>query len=273
MANHFYEIIQKQNTFDLQREYRNLQEMFYHQQILLHNPHIGTLTIYYEIDNNFKKVKFNDGSFRSLWDFDEYYKICFRTTENAPDKDFYILFCEYIISLLDNYDFTDNELISFSNEIRNYINNSISKLNYIQTKKEGFIVFVPKDETLLEVAAKAEPTLSEKILIYRHHSLNGKLDEKRDILNRLALELEPKRDTLSSLASNMTSDLFAAFNNFSIRHNNSDSSDSKKYNQKFSNLKDNEKEELYDYIFQYCLIALKLLDNKKCKDLIEKYKQ
>lgn len=272
MAQHFYDILKNQNNFDLYREYSKLRNMFYSKKIILDNPYPGETTIFFVIDKNFKNVKFNDGSFESLWEFEQQNKLTFRMEQTPPSKDYYLFFCEYLINLLNNFDISDKEFKSYCTDLKNYILKSISKLNYIESKKEDTIIFIPKDELTIEVAAKVEPSLKEKILNYRHHSLNGKLDKKRDVLNSLALELEPKRNILSSLASNMTSDLFAAFNNFSIRHNNSDPSDSGKYNEKFTNLSDTEKEELYDFVFQYCLIALKLLDNKRCKDLIERYK-
>lgn len=271
MQKHFHELI-KINEFDLNREYIKLHRMFYSKEIWIDNPYPGKITIYNELDRNFEKVKFND-SFDSLWEFDNKNKIVFRTSENSSDLDFYLLFCEYILTLLENYDFLEKELQDYSKKIIDAIEKAIDKINYMTTKKEGFPIIIPKDETLIEVTQKLEPSLKEKVLSYRHHSLTGKIDEKRDILNRLALDLEPQRNLLSSLASNFTSDLFAAFNKFTIRHNNSDPSDNVKYNEKFTKLSDKEKEEIYDYVFQYCLIALKLLDNKKCKCLIDTYKQ
>ena len=273
MENHFYEILNKQKDFDLYRDYCNLRNKFYFNKIYLDNPYPGEVTLFNILDEDFKNVKFNDGSYETLWDFENLNKLSFRMDKVASDNNYYLLFCEYIINLLNNYDFNEKELKVYASEITDFIYKSIAKLKYIKAEKDNTIIFIPKDEILIDVAKKVEPSLREKILIYSHHSTKGDLTAKRDILNSLALELEPQRNSLSSLASNLTSDLFAAFNNFSIRHNNSTPTDPTKYNEKFTLLSEPEKEEIYDFVFQYCIIALKLLDNKKCKELIDNYKK
>lgn len=91
-------------------------------------------------------------------------------------------------------------------------------------EEDDFTVFVPKDSVAIAVS-KPElipENVSYRILAYNHHSMNGYLERKRQTLIILADQLEPKRRALEEIDRQFASNLFYAFNNFHVRHNNTD---------------------------------------------------
>lgn len=115
--------------------------------------------------------------------------------------------------------------------------------------------------------------ISYKVLLYNHHSLKGNIEEKRKVLEKLALHLEPRQTELQELNPTLKKDIFYAFNNLNIRHNNLDETDAGNFNQKFSDFTDEEKEKLYDYVYNYCLEAFLELENKEGRRIIKDLKQ
>lgn len=75
------------------------------------------------------------------------------------------------------------------------------------------------------------------------------------------------------LNSQLSSDYFYMVNTMNIRHNNCDSSDNKKYNVYFTNASVEEKEEIYDDIYQMGLLIFLLLENKKRSSKIKEIKE
>ncbi|MCQ2607357.1 MAG: hypothetical protein MJ197_01540, partial [Bacteroidales bacterium] len=112
-----------------------------------------------------------------------------------------------------------------------------------------------------------------KILCYTHYSLQGDLEGKRGILEKLAHKLEPNENELQQINPCLKKHLFGAFNNLNIRHNNIEAMDGY-FNKNFAQLQDTEKEELYDSIYRDCLIAFLELENssvrQKVKQIIAK---
>lgn len=115
--------------------------------------------------------------------------------------------------------------------------------------------------------------ISYKVLSYNHHSLKENIEEKRKVLEKLALHLEPRQTELQELNTTLKKDIFYAFNNLNIRHNNLDETDAGNFNQKFSDFTDEEKEKLYDYVYNYCLEAFLELENKEGRRIIKDLKQ
>lgn len=62
-------------------------------------------------------------------------------------------------------------------------------------------------------------------------------------------------------------------NNMNIRHNNCDSSDEKKYNEKFASLSPEKQEEWYDEIYQEALMVFLCLEQVERKAKIDAFKQ
>ena len=87
-----------------------------------------------------------------------------------------------------------------------------------------------------------EEDLSYSILEYNHHRLKGDLVSKKNILKKMAENIELERRDLNSINRSFTSDLFQLLNKF-IRHNSSD-------NIYISQMSDSELERAYDEIYQ-----------------------
>lgn len=83
--------------------------------------------------------------------------------------------------------------------------------------------------------------------------------------------LEPRRPELTQIDSGFASDLFYAFNNFNIRHNNVDPS-GKNYKKPVADLTNDQLEQWYDEVYQMSLLAflrLEHIDRKKSFDVLK----
>ncbi|MBR0486778.1 MAG: hypothetical protein IJJ70_03605 [Treponema sp.] len=80
-------------------------------------------------------------------------------------------------------------------------------------------------------------------------------------------------DRITRIESNIKKGYFYPFNHLNIRHNNLDETDAGNFNQKFSDFTDEEKEKLYDYVYNYCLEAFLELENKEGRRIIKDLKQ
>ena len=101
--------------------------------------------------------------------------------------------------------------------------------------------------------------------------MKGDLERKKQTLLTFADLLEPKRKDLESVDKLFTSDLFYAFNNFNIRHNNIDPTGSK-YKKSVADLTTTQLEQWYDEVYQMCLLAfmrLEHIDRKKKFDALK----
>lgn len=108
-----------------------------------------------------------------------------------------------------------------------------------------------------------EDSLAKIILEYNHYLLKGDLERKKAILLKIAHVLESKKQEIKKINYQLHSDYSYLINNFNIRHNNCDISNTKNYNEKFVKMSDQEKEEWYDEIYQMGLLIFLLLENKE----------
>ena len=132
----------------------------------------------------------------------------------------------------------------------------------MQSSEDGFVIFVPKDNAAASVAESAfiPDRVSYKVIAYNHHSMKGDLEGKRQTLLMFADLLEPKRKELEAAESKFARDLFYAFNNFNIRHNNIDPA-GPKYKKPVGDLSSEQLEAWYDEIYQMCLLAFMRLEH------------
>lgn len=84
--------------------------------------------------------------------------------------------------------------------------------------------------------------------------------------------MEPKLPELKRINGRLFSDYSYLINNMNLRHNNCDSNDEKKYNEKFSKLSNSVKK-WYDETFQMCLLMFLLLKYKDRKGKINAMKR
>lgn len=76
--------------------------------------------------------------------------------------------------------------------------------------QDGFVIYVEKSPAAFSVAENEEipKEISYKLISYNHHSMKGNLQEKKNIILKLAELLEAKRSELSIVDKDFSSDLF-----------------------------------------------------------------
>lgn len=257
----------KEQKIDINREYSRLYEAFYESTF-------PTFSVSEMIDYDFDCIWFKD-TCQSLQDFNEEHNINFEKQPQDFSLDYLIFFCEYIYNFISaiktsNSSFNNRDY----NKIERHIYSLIEKLGLKIITKNNFFLFVEESPQVKLVAELVPDTLSNRILEYNHHSTKGNLDSKKSILLKIAEELEPQRKDLKAIDTALEKNLFIAFNNFNIRHNNCNSKDASLYVSEFANLIHKEKEKLYDWIYNQSMIAfikLNNIDNNKLfKDIKEK---
>ncbi len=132
--------------------------------------------------------------------------------------------------------------------------------------QDELIIFTEKSVTAIAVSEIVPNDISYKVISYNHHSMKGNLENKKDTILKLANLLEGKRKQLKSINSSLEDDLFYAFNNLNLRHNNKDKLLKGKYKEYVSNMSNTELEQWYDEVYQMCLLAfleIEQIDRKK----------
>ena len=267
MRKTFLEILEE-NNFSYQIEYERLRDIFYG---TYRYDGFAKITLYSQINSNFLKIKFRKNAL-SLDDFDRANGYNFKRRERIINLDELISFCEYIINFITaisiNYALSDVVKL-----IEKQVDTIMDTICYMPVEKKGITIFVPKEPAAIEVSQIVDEEISYKVLSYNHYSLKGNVEEKRKVLEKFALHLEPRQTELQELNPTLKKDIFYAFNNLNIRHNNLDETDAGNFNQKFSDFTDEEKEKLYDYVYNYCLEAFLELENKEGRRIIKDLKQ
>lgn len=152
------------------------------------------------------------------------------------------------------------------------------RLYRMPLNQDGFVIYVEKSPAAISVAENEEipKEISYKLISYNHHSMKGNLQEKKNIILKLAELLEAKRSELSIVDKDFSSDLFYLFNNLNLRHNNIEPSIKGKFKQAVADMSSEELEYWYDETYQMCLLAflrLEQADRKmefnKLKSIIE----
>lgn len=255
----FADILKNQKV-DIKKEYERLYALFYCRK-------------YWDTVRDIVASKFETLPFRrtctSLEDFDEEFGFNFELQPKNFDLDYLLNFCEYVYNLVFYIKDNDNQVKRVKAQVIKVV--ELIEFTFVP-RDDGLKILVPKSPQAILVAETVSEHLSYKILEYNHHSLKGDLEGKKSILIKIAQELEPQRDDLKNIDSQLGKDLFKAFNNFNIRHNNCDEKDKKKFNASFTALDNERREELYDWTYNQCLIAFIKLENKNANTLFEEMK-
>lgn len=98
------------------------------------------------------------------------------------------------------------------------------------------MIIEQKDVAVTEVVDIVAPSLADSILEYNHCVIRGNIEEKKAILLKIINSLEPKLPELKRINGRLFSDYSYLINNMNLWHNNCDSNDEKKYDEKFSKL-------------------------------------
>ena len=258
MRRNFAQVL-KSGKIDLKNEYTKLYRLFYAKD---NRDHISLSDL---ISANFEKFHFA-GTCLDLDEFDEMYGFHFDMHPQDFDIDYLVLFCEYVYNFVANFDgrfFRDQFNQHFYMQ---HIGKIIEGIGYMHATENGLTIFVPRDNAAIAVSESnlIPEDLSYKVIAYNHHSVKGDLGTKKQTLLLFADLLEPKRSTLEKADKNLASDLFFAFNNLNIRHNNVDPS-CPKFKQPVADLTADQLEQWYDEVYQICLLAFMQLEHENRK--------
>lgn len=279
MRRNFAQIL-KEVKIDIKAEYQKLYGMLYDRSIQVSNT--NRISAYDELSAYFINFHFR-GTCLSLEEFNDLHGFHFEKDPTDFNLEYLISLCEYIENLLMGYQCiplsfpygygnTSPQLINIQFYLQQ-IGQVIEKIGYMQANQDGFVIFVEKDPAAIAVAESEfiPENLSYKLISYNHHSMKGNLVAKKTTLFSLADLLEPQRPALETIDKQFASDLFYAFNNFHIRHNNAEPQ-SPKYKKPIGDLPKEQLEHWYDEVYQMCLLAflrLEHTDRKKNFDVLK----
>lgn len=256
----------KSGKIDIQKEYTKLFNLFYIEDDRDGNSIADLISI------NIKDYHFS-GTCLDLAEFDEKYGFNFVQVPTEFDIDYLVNFCEYVYNLV--LFFQDRFFYhSFNRQFyMQHILTLIEEIGYMTVSEGAYTIFVPKDNVAIAVSGSEllPDTLSYKVIEYNHHSLKGNLEQKRQTIRDLADVLEPKRKELSQIDRKFADDLFYAFNNLNIRHNNVDLQ-GKSYKKVVANLMPEQMEYWYDEVYQMCLLAFMRLEHMVRKETFDNLK-
>lgn len=257
----------KEGHFDLKKEYTKLYSLFYGSDERDRN------SLYDFISNSFIEYSFR-GTCLSLEEFNETYSFSFEDEPQNFDVDYFVNFCEYVFNLSiplgERFFFLSFDKRTFISHI--YM--LIERIGYTQAHEDGYTIFVPKDNVAISVAESdiIPENISYKVIEYNHHSMKGDLVRKRATLLIFANLLEPRRKEIDKIDKSLTNDLFFAFNNLNIRHNNIDPAYPAKYKEATAEMPGDELERWYDEVYQMSLLAFMLLENIPRKTAFDELK-
>lgn len=254
MRKTFAQVLQE-GKIDIRKEYSKLYALFYEK------PAYADMSIASVVAENFLKIPFRKtclsfGEFNTMYGFD------FPCYLAKPDIDYFVKFCEYIFNLTVFLNERYFKTFFSKKTCIEHIRCVIETIGYMEVSEDGVFIFVPRDNAAISVAEMdmIPATVSYKVVSYHHHSMKGDLDSKKQTLLAFADLLEPKRKELESADSKLATDLFYAFNNFNIRHNNIDPS-GPKYKKPIGDLGNERLEDWYDEVYQMCLLAFMRLEH------------
>jgi hypothetical protein len=138
------------------------------------------------------------------------------------------------------------------------------------------VIIIEKNRAASAAAEVVDSDLAKDIVQYNHYLLKGEVEIKRDIITRLAKELEPKLGQLEKADEILADQLSVFFDNMNIKYNNTDPDD-KNFVKHTAKMDAIEVEEVYDEIYQMILLALLLLEHtereKYVKELMSHFKK
>ncbi len=260
MRRNFAQIL-KEAKIDIKDEYKKMYTMLYGRGIQVADRKY--ISIYDELGDAFSSFYFR-GTCLTIEEFDRKHGINFVEDPEDFSIDSLVSICEYIYNMLVAYQ--SNSAGGFLPQAINVqfclsqIMTVIEAIGYMFASKDGVVIFVEKSPAATSVAELMPEGLSYKVISYNHYSMKGNLDAKKNTLKMFTDMLEPRRPELTQIDSEFASDLFYAFNNFNIRHNNVDPT-GKKYKKPVADLTNDQLEQWYDEVYQMSLLAFLRLDH------------
>lgn len=279
MRRNFAQIL-KDAKIDIKAEYQKLYGMLFDRSIQVSN--MNRISAYDELSERFIGFYFR-GTCLTIDEFNDLHEFHFEKEPADFSIDNLISLCEYIYNLLMGYQSTQ---VSFGwnmsagptlINIQFYleqINQVVDKVGYMQTMEDNFTIFIEKSPAAIAVAESEliPESLSYKLISYHHYRMKGNLDDKKALLLQLASILEAKRSNLKKADKSLEIDLFYAFNNLNIRHNNINPELRGNYKAYVAKMSNDKLEKWYDEVYQMCLLAFLQLENLDRKSEFDKLK-
>lgn len=253
-----------EREINLQREYEKIESL------VLQSEAFGIPSIENDIERYFINWKYKAYylSFYEIreqlgftYGFDGVVAVSYGSIDSIND---FFDYCEMIVNMI--YIIPEGKRLSHVdniNKIKRLVNYDLNSLNHEIRKIDDKYLIIQKDAAVSEVVDIVKDSLAKIILEYNHYLLKGDLERKKAILLKIAHVLESKKQEIKKINYQLHSDYSYLINNFNIRHNNCDISNTKNYNEKFVKMSDQEKEEWYDEIYQMGLLIFLLLENKE----------
>lgn len=273
---HFFEKLERELNF--QKEYEKLERMFAYE--IYPKGRIYGDTIEDCVEREFRRwsKRGNYTSFKEIRN-----QLGFEYSKNFHDHimslrrdiniETFLLYCEMLCNILiENRWFSPNSMIQEGiRDILDTLKYDVDKAGFEIKKINNDYMIVEKNAVSFEVA-DAIPEIADAIIEYNHYILRGDIQRKRELLKNISDSVEPRRSELNRVNKSATDDFFWMVNNMNIRHNNCDSSDPQRYNEKFASLTIIEKEEWYDVIYEQALMLFVLLKYSDRKEKIHDFK-
>lgn len=271
MRKSIFEILNNEENINLEKELQNIASLFSDIYVRHYDYLNGFINTYIIKDWKYAKRCLSIGALRDKLEISvealHYYKY---------DLDHSLRYLEftYNLAMLAN-DFIHENFLTFQNPedferlIRN-IKSLLEELNYEIVDVEDRYEIIEKDSKTTYVA-ESNTEIATDIIEYRKYDLKGDLESKREILQKLAPQVEALRKQFSKTTyKTLMEDTHYLLNNFHIRHNNKDG----QYRiEAICNMKDEELEQWYDVTYNNILsvfIIKDYLENKLSIDEIKK---
>lgn len=275
MSKSIFDVLNKKINY--RKEYQKIKDMFL-KSYLINGANYEKYTYEYVFNHWILKWKYRGAK----CDLKEIMKEIEEETDCGKDpiKDCLYL-CELILNIrefltfLKNNFYTNNGLFFYSIDDDMLLGNIafiLNELNYtIHIEDDYKVLLIKKDADAINTSIIVNnDDVSDLIMEYNDFKITNDISEKKKILVELANYLEPKRRALKSKNSSLEANLFMAFNNLNIRHNNLEGKDKVEYT---SNLKKEELLKWYDETYNLILIAIRLLELNNMMEPFEKIRK
>lgn len=264
MRKNFAQVLKDGKVY-IEKEYTRLYNLLYG----IYDDNLKGISLHDLFSRYFPSMWFR-GTALTLEEFDEERGFFFEAQPQNFNIDYLVTFCEYFYNI--TYGFMGANPCLHQNYLQFVIKQIelvISAIGYMATHQDGFTIFVEKSQSAIAVSEIIEDkNLSYKTIYYNHHSMQGNIDGKREILLKYANLLEAKRKMLHNINPGLENDIFCLFNSLNIRHNNVEKTD-KNYIKYVSEMSSDQIEEWYDELYQMCLLAFLELEHKERKSKIK----
>ena len=274
MRRNFAQVI-KDAKIDVKVEYQKLYGMLFDRSIQVSNT--KRISAYDEFSDYFLYFFFR-GTCLSLAEFDDLHGYHFDKEPSNFNIYHLVTLCEYIYNMLIEYcRVVGSQYGGPPFNVQLYqaqIYQVVEAIGYMQANQDGFVIFTEKSPAAIAVAESdlIPENVSYKLISYNHHAMKGQLETKKATLLQLASILEGKRSELKQADETLERDLFYAFNNLNIRHNNTNPEDTKKFKEYVAKMSADNLEFWYDEIYQMSLLAFMQMEHIERKQAFDALK-